>query len=388
MLTLGPTARAPRGARAPLGALLLGALGLFAAGEARAQEDAAPDAVQDASVAAPREDEGGVQVVVAPIPQTDPALGAGIMVVGMLLYEPNENSGPWTTGIGALYTDSESWAVGLFQKASLRNDHLRVTAIAAYGDFNIDFYGVGGDAASSGRSVGLNQRGAAFVTQALFEATPDLYIGPRLRVISLDTSLTSPPPPDLGIDPIDLELHGVSASLGISAEYDTRDSEYSPHAGVYLTAEWMRAASGLGSDFSYDKAQFALNAYHPLGEEAVLAARAYYCSASDGAPFFDLCLFGAHNDLRGYSSGQYRDRQMFSTQVEYRRHLFGRFGMTAFAGVGGVAPQQAWDDATILPAGGVGLRFEASRQYRLNVSIDAAVGDGSSGVYVYIGEAF
>lgn len=381
MLRLSPTAHA----------LALGTFGLLAlsSGSARAQDAASVEApAQEVTAASDGADDDGVQVVVAPIPQTDPALGAGIMVLGMVLYEPSEHSGPWTTGIGALYTDSESWAVGLFQKASLRNDQIRVTAIAAYGDFNIDFYGVGGDAASSGRSVGLNQRGAAFVSQVLFEAAPGLYIGPRLRVISLDTSLTSPPPPGLGIDPADLALHGVSSSLGLSAEYDTRDSQYSPHSGVYITAEWMRAAEGLGSDFSYDKAQVALNAYHPMGEEAVLAARAYYCSASDEAPFFDLCLFGAHNDLRGYSSGQYRDRQMFSTQVEYRRHLFGRFGMTAFAGVGGVAPQESWDEATILPAGGVGLRFEASRQYRLNVSVDAAVGDGSSGVYVYIGEAF
>ena len=338
-----------------------------------------------------RDAEGGPderQVVVVPIPQTDPALGAGLTAVAMMLYRPEGAADPWTTGAGALYTDSRSWAVGGFQRANLLEGRLRLTGLAGYGDFNIDFYGVGGDAGSSGRSVGLNQSGATVMAQSLWEVAPDWFVGPRLRVVSIRTTLTTPVIPALGIDPADLEIEGVSASLGISTEYDTRDSEYGPRQGVYGTAEWMRATEALGSDFEYDHLQASLNAYRPLGPETVLAGRAYYCSASEDAPFFDLCLFGAHNDLRGYSSGQYRDHEMYAVQVEVRRHLFGRLGAVAFAGVGGISPDRSWDEATTLPAAGVGLRFEASREYRVNLSVDVAVGDGSSGLYVYLGEAF
>ena len=45
-------------------------------------------------------------------------------------------------------------------------------------------------------------------------------------------------------------------------------------------------------------------------------------------------------------------------------------------------------DERALPAAGIGLRYEASRQYGLNVSIDYARGRDSDAVYFYIGEAF
>lgn len=328
-------------------------------------------------------------IVLAPIPQSDPTLGAGLAVVGVYLYQPEGSTRPWTTGAGALYTDSRSWAVGAFQKASLRADRIRVTAIAGVGEFNVDFYGVGGDAASRGRSVELNQHAAALLGQAMFRTGEDFYIGPKLQVISLRSRLVTPAIPGLGIDPAELTLDSISSSLGAAAEFDTRDSEYGPRSGLYGTGQWMFAAPAFGSDFRYSKAQAAINAYHPAGEDAVVAMRGYLCSASDDTPFFDLCLFGTHNDLRGYAGGQYRDRAMFATQVEYRRHLFWKLGGVAFAGVGGVAPDfSSWNDATILPAAGLGLRIEASREYRLNFSIDAAVGNGSTGLYLYLGEAF
>jgi hypothetical protein len=42
----------------------------------------------------------------------------------------------------------------------------------------------------------------------------------------------------------------------------------------------------------------------------------------------------------------------------------------------------------LLPAAGIGARFEASTKYHVNLSIDYAVGDGSSALYFYVGEAF
>jgi hypothetical protein len=44
------------------------------------------------------------------------------------------------------------------------------------------------------------------------------------------------------------------------------------------------------------------------------------------------------------------------------------------------------DSSRSLPAAGAGLRYLASRDQRLNVSIDYAVGRDESAFYVYIGE--
>ena len=117
--------------------------------------------------------------------------------------------------------------------------------------------------------------------------------------------------------------------------------------------------------------------------------RASVCGAEGNVPFYDLCLFGAHNDLRGYVVGQYRDKAMYAVQAEYRRPLFDRFGFVAFAGVGSIAKSfGSFNSDDLLPSVGAGVRYMASRKYRVNVSMDYAVGKSFHGFYFYIGEAF
>jgi hypothetical protein len=73
----------------------------------------------------------------------------------------------------------------------------------------------------------------------------------------------------------------------------------------------------------------------------------------------------------------------------YRRPLFCRIGLMAFAGVGSVAKSSGGFNAgTLLRAAGVGVRFVASKKYDVNVSAALAVGRDLKALYFYIGEAF
>ena len=104
---------------------------------------------------------------------------------------------------------------------------------------------------------------------------------------------------------------------------------------------------------------------------------------------FDLCSYGSNSDLRGYVSGQYIDKRMFAAQLEYRWRFYWRFGMTVFAGVGGVAPEfNKFEFDKLLPAAGLGIRFLASEENHVNIGLDFAVGKRSSALYFRIGEAF
>jgi len=325
--------------------------------------------------------------IITPIPISDPAIGTGLGLGGMVLYKPGNSAKPWTSGLGGLYTDSASWAVAAFQKAHFADDSYRLTALAGYGIFNIDFFGIGQDAGSRGISIGLEQEGAAALVDFLGRVRPHTYLGLRYRGATVNTKVdtTTLPFPDLNLPAIELE--STISALGLAAEYDTRDSEYGPRKGYFAEAQWLFADEAFGSDFDYPSATAALNGYVPVGESTTLAWRGSLCWTGDGGPFYDLCNYGSQHDLRGYSNGQYRDHAMFAVQAEVRQHLFGRFGAVAFAGVGGVAPSFG-DMDKLLPAAGIGLRFEASRQYRVNLSIDFAVGDDSNGFYFYVGEAF
>lgn len=336
----------------------------------------------------PQRPDKGVSIVAMPIPVSNPAIGNGLGVAAVAIYSPGHSPEPWITGAGGLYTDSKSWAAAVFQKAHLNDDRIRVTAGAGGGDFNLDFYGVGSGAGARDRSIPIDQRAVGAVVEALFRVAPNTYAGVRYRGAHLRTSLdlSQLPFPDLEIP--EVELRSQVSALGLSGEYDTRDDQFGPRKGMYGTAQWMVASESLGSDFDYSRIDVAANFYHALSERSVIAGRIALCDVGDRAPFYDLCLFGQNNDLRGYTAGQYRDHSMAAVQVEYRRDLFWRLGGVVFAGVGGVAPSFDKFGSALLPAVGIGLRFKASKQHRVNASVDFAVGEDSQAFYFYIGEAF
>lgn len=325
--------------------------------------------------------------VVMPIPMSDPAIGTGLGFAGMALY--NEDAGgPWTTGVGGLYTDNGTWAAAVFHKAHFADDRYRLTAAAGYGNFNLDFYGIGADAGSRNVSIGLNERGYGLLVDALARVAPHTYLGLRYRGLRVDTSINDLQLPFPDLDLPQFELESTTSALGLAAEYDTRDNQFAPTQGLLFNGNVIYAADAFGSDFDYPRTELAFNGYQPIGE-TTLAWRGSLCWSGDRAPFYDLCSFGTQNDLRGYAAGQFRDHAMFAIQAELRHHLIWRFGGVAFAGVGGVANDfGSFEQDQLLPAAGVGLRFEASRKYHVNLSIDYAVGDDSSAVYFYVGEAF
>ena len=91
-------------------------------------------------------------------------------------------------------------------------------------------------------------------------------------------------------------------------------------------------------------------------------------------------------DLRGYNKGEYRGDKIFFLQTELRTVLYKGFGAKVFGGMGSAFNNV--EDAPFLPAGGIGVRYEASKRYNVFVSVDYAWGKNDNGVYFSIGEAF
>jgi hemolysin activation/secretion protein len=143
-----------------------------------------------------------------------------------------------------------------------------------------------------------------------------------------------------------------------------------------------------GSDFDAETFKIAVNHYRPMGEQNVLALRAYLRSSSGDAPFFLLSTFGGSTDLRGYPSGRYRDRMMYALQGEYRWQFNNRWIFTGFAGFGEVAEDFSEFGRNFLPAAGIGARFVLSQKHRVSLSTDIAVGKDGTEFYFGVGEAF
>ena len=385
---------ARRQRRFPAREVIAGLLVLGCAATAQATEfefDKAPGQTQAEALQAGAQvkEEKDTSFVVMPIPLVNPSLGTGVVLAAVAFYQPEGSVRPWMTGAGALWSDNGSTGGGIFQKAYLNGDKFRVSGGLGKVDLNLRFFGIGNSAADRGQSIDIEQRGDFALVQGLAKVSDRQFLGVRIRKVGVETRVPIDPPlfPDLELPPLDAQVDLVGP--GLVYQYDARDSEIGPSSGIYATGTLQWNLPSWGSDREYQRFDGAFNAYRKLGPNGVLAVRAAVCDVSDDAPFFDLCLFGSNNDLRGYEAGQYRDSTLLATQAEYRWQFSRRWGMVAFAGIGGVAPDfGSYRGSDLLPAGGLGLRFKASTAYNVNVSVDYAVGRDSDAVYFTIGEAF
>ena len=327
-------------------------------------------------------------LVVAPIPISNPTIGTGLAVVVMPFYHLGAGSPLSNTAVAAGLTSSGSWGVGAAQSTRLRGDAWRLDGFLGYVDLRYRFYGAGASAGTAGVSAPIVQKAFAFAPELLLHTAGRAYLGVRYRGLHVETALdaaSAPPPIDALIG---RSVTIVTSGFGPKLTYDTRDHEMMPASGMLIDLRTNFAREDFGSDLNYDTYEFSGNYYRRAGP-GVVGLRGYLCKVSDRAPLFDLCLYGAGSDLRGYEAGRYRDRAMAAAQAEYRFPLAGRFGGVVFAGTGKVA--RTFDDMgkePDLPSVGVGVRWLAAQTARVNLSVDLAWGRDDTGIYVYVKESF
>jgi outer membrane protein assembly factor BamA len=328
-------------------------------------------------------------LLIVPIPQSSPTLGTGLTLGAGYFYNPNGSREPWITAIGVMATSNGSRAIGALHKMAMANDTVRITAFVGLADVNLKYYGQGPIAAERGLFITLNENGWAGMLQGQKEVSDNLFVGAKALYLDVTTSIHRDEPlfPDAEIPRA--QFDATLSQLGPILSYDLRDSSLNTQNGLLLSASLMFADGAIGSDFDYDKLVAAANFYRQVRPGTVVAARASMCRVSGGAPFFDMCMFGASSDLRGYDSGKFRDNASWAAQVEVRQHLRGKFGAVAFAGIGGTAPSFSdLDESEFLPSAGIGLRFMPVKAANTNVRVDYAWGKDGGALYISVGEAF
>ena len=179
----------------------------------------------------------------------------------------------------------------------------------------------------------------------------------------------------------------LSSGLSVALSWDDRDFVPNPRTGQTANIRYTRYSPKIGSDTRFDAWSLHASRYHPLSQKSVLAWEVNGDFTQGHVPWNMLPLLGSNQRMRGYYEGRYRDRNVVSGQLEYRRKLAWRHGVVAWLGAGTMAPAfRELDNRRILPSAGVGYRFEFKP--RMNVRLDYGVGKGSSGFYFQVGEAF
>ena len=180
------------------------------------------------------------------------------------------------------------------------------------------------------------------------------------------------------------------AGLGFSLTFDTRSNAFSPDKGTFVQAYYNHFDKYFGSDFIYSNVVVDARKYFSY-KKKVLALQGYYsANLGDEIPIRSIATLGGSNRMRGYYEGRYRDKQVLVFQSEVRLPVYKRFGAVVFGSLGDVG--KTINDFSLLDlkySYGGGLRFAVNKTEKLNIRIDYGIaGNGSSGLYFQLGEAF
>lgn len=323
--------------------------------------------------------------VPVPIPVSNPTIGSGLQAVLMYLHPKQSPDTPnATSGLAAMYTDTESTFVGGFHDNYFLNDKYRLLVFGGYGIFNLDFYGIGGTGLPGDISLPYEFKGAIGSVKALsrLPGTKSWYAG--LQYLYLDSTITfqasslSPSLPDV--------TGGVTtAALGALLTFDSRDDNYYPKRGQYGEAKLMDYGETWGGDYKYKKFIAFYNIYIPVIDNLTFAARTRIETSNGDTPFFNL----AYLDMRGFARGRYQDQHSLSLHGEARYKFRPRWGVIGFYETGWIN-----DDLSQITSGtrvtsvGAGLRWQVTEDKTMNLGVDAAFSTDDTAIYVQIGEAF
>ena len=330
-------------------------------------------------------------LVIAPIPISSPAFGSGLLLIAGYVFKLNQedkSSPPSWLGAAGAFTSNGSRGLIVGGRLYARENKYQTTFAVGKGRANLDFFGIGRIPGRPPISVPLSMSGTIFFGEAMRNIGKNIFVGPRFQYRRLSTRIDGDPVEGGFVIP-EIDLKSNSAALGFHVQRDLRDSTFYPSKGSLFdfTADFFDQA--FGSRREYQAYKIAYNGFRKVADRQILAYRAMACSANGSVPFYDLCLYGFNSDLRGYTTGEFQNRRMFAGQAEYRVELPKRLGIVAFGGLGGVA--RKWNDFRtdqLLPAGGVGLRFNLDKKNHINYRIDFAFGREGGTLSIGVGEAF
>jgi outer membrane protein assembly factor BamA len=181
---------------------------------------------------------------------------------------------------------------------------------------------------------------------------------------------------------------GNVSGLGLTVDWDTRDSVLFPRRGSFVQVD-VDGYSAITEDYAgFFSFRIDARRYVAVGR-GVMAIETYFHTNSGDVPFDRLALLGGESLLRGYYKGRFRDKGLLLLQAEYRVFVTKRIGVAGFAGVADVFPGIGEFRVEKLKyALGSGIRYLVNKRDNTTVRVDMAWGQASFGFYVTAREAF
>jgi hypothetical protein len=371
----------------------LGALSFAAA--ARADEPGASGAglelVQAAAPSAPalaRPSSGGNVIVpiVVYTPETHIGLGALFAHLFRTLRAPEARTS--SIGLVGLITTRRQAVFEVHPDVYLASDDLHLFGKFEYQHYPDSFFGVGNDGDDDEVEERYERDRLRMRPVLQHRLTGQLYAGVLGDAMRFDPEYLDPN----GIfarEDVPGERGGVTVGLGPTLTLDTRDNTLAPHEGALITGNYIEFLPNLGSRYAFRKFQADARFFVPLGDQQVLGLHLYGEAQGKNVPYYHLAMLGGDELLRGYYLGRFRDKNLLALDLEFRTHVYWRFGAVAFAGAGRIGSELgALTVAPLRWTVGTGVRYALTTEERLNLRLDFGIGPDTRGLYFTAREAF
>ena len=260
-----------------------------------------------------------------------------------------------------------------------------------YISYPLPFYGIGGSAPDSAEEwyssgvLTVHMFARRAVRPGTYIHAGGRYVRSQLREWEDGGLLSSNAFPGVRLDGSSTSVW--TAELGVVM--DTRDNLVAPRAGTYARIIPSVASGWFGSDYEFRRLTVDWRSYGTLGSFTTAKQVQYDGVGGGTVPFDQLPMIGADTAMRGYPRGRYRDRHAITTQMEFRTPHWRRAGAVAFFGAGTVSHAlNAIDSESWFLSAGLGFRYVLLPKDRTVARVDFAVGRGSFGINLGIGEAF
>lgn len=333
---------------------------------------------------------------------SEPALGDFGLAMALVFISPGESekakanySFPDITGVAGLWTLNNSWGVAAFRQGSFPKIGLRYKVVLGYAPLNVEFYRTFTNPLNEKQTtksflfnlkslfttveaseniwknkifLGLNY------TFATTQVNYDLHIGDTLhRIIEyfhLDTLYEKK------------EIRSNIGYAGLFAEWDNRNSIFTPDKGIRFRATASFARNWLGSDDDYQQMDIYTNIFFQPFKPWVCGFMAEWNMMSDDGPFYVL----PYLTMRGIPAAQYQGQQVLQFETEQRFDISPRWSVVGFAGTGRTfSTHEYLEDNNWYWAGGGGFRYLISRLFKLRMGVDIARGPDQFAYYIVFG---
>jgi hypothetical protein len=340
---------------------------------------AAPSASTQLAAKEEEEDSESPWLLV-PTLSSNPKLGTSLGGMAAYMHYFDPESRPSLFGGSAQYTSTDSIIATLFTKMSFAADHQRLSGLLASGNIKNDY----DDFLGTGKPLKSEDNLHAFAVRYQYRVWGDWFLGAQFVDSNYEilgaTALDQENLQTLGLTPL------RAGGIGVLANLDSRDSEYSPHHGWLVNINNIAYREWISGSENYDAYRADVRYYWGHGDGHVLAVR-----QSNQWTFDAPSSAYAPITLRGYKFGEYLGKYMSSLEAEERWHLADRWSATVFVGVGCLYGNdlKCSSSENIYPDVGAGVQYVIKVKQGMVLNLEYAKGKGDNqGVLLKFGYGF